>query len=242
MCQNKAFLLCDKYLIKQPIQNSLELGYPFDGKVKNPYLFPLIAQELTKTSLQLIISGDEAIPPKKGITTKELYSRLDINKNCHFFDRKEYCNKLHNLNSIRTRLGLRTGLSTLEKLPGVAQSESALTGVFHKPYVQKYIDIFAHRYERFALVQGNEGTPELFSKGRLWITQNNETQEYIIDPKYYGIEYEKSWEKITLQDSLEQLRHPSDEFIKLARLNAAIFLFVANETKSINEGYELLND
>jgi len=45
-----------------------------------------------------------------------------------------------------------------------------------------------------------------------------------------------------LQDSLEQLRHPSDEFIKLARLNAAIFLFVANETKSINEGYELLND
>ncbi len=230
----------DECATKKQIENSLELGYPFDGKVKNPYLFPLIAKELQKTDLQLVIPSDEVIPPKNGVSIKDIYAQIDIAKNCHLFDRKEYCNKLHSLNPIRKKLGLRTALSTLEKLPHVAQSTTAITGVFHKPYVKKYIEIFSKRYERFALIQGNEGTPELFSKGRLWITQNDQTAEHIIDPKNYGIDYEKSWEAISLQESLDQVKQPSEELIKLARLNAAIYLFVANKTKSVDDGYEML--
>ncbi len=230
----------DEQITKKPLKNSLELGYPFDGKVKNPYLFPLIAKELQGIDLNLAIASDETTPPKNGVSIKDIYANIDIADNCHLFDRKEYCNKLHNLNSIRKKLGLRTALSTLEKLPHVAQSRAAITGVFHKPYVEKYIEIFATRYERFALIQGNEGTPELFSKGRLWITQNSKTVEHIIDPKHYGIEYQKSWEAISIQDSLNQTKQPSDEFTKLAKLNTAIYLFVANRVKSIDDGYELL--
>ena len=236
-----ALIACDNHLIRHKIENSIELGYPFDGKVKNPYIFPLVAEHLQKTSLQLIIPGDDGMPPKNGITTKDIFSHMTLSENCHFFDRQDYCHALHKLIPIRSRLGLRTGLSTIEKLPGVAQSEFALTGVFHKPYVQKYIDIFGDRYKRFALLQGNEGTPELFSKGRLWIAENNNVQEHTIDPKFYGIDYEKSWEKITMQESRDQLLNPSDEFVKLARLNAAIYLFVANEAKSVDDAFEMLN-
>ena len=139
------------------------------------------------------------------------------------------------------RLGLRSGFNTIEKLPHVASSQYAITGVFHKPYVKKYVEIFSHRYKRFALIQGNEGTPELFSKGRLWIANGTDVQEFIVDPAHYGINYTKSWDKISLENSLEQLNNPSDEYLKLAKLNAAVYLFVTQKASSVDEAFAMLN-
>ena len=148
---------------------------------------------------------------------------------------------MHDLTDIRRKLGLRSGFNTIEKLPGVAQSEYAITGVFHKPYVKKYSEIYFDRYKRFALIQGNEGTPELFSKGRLWIVNGNTTEEFIIDPEYYGIHYKKSWDKIDIKDSIEQVNNPSDEYLKLAKLNAAVYLFVTQRADSIDDAFAMLN-
>jgi anthranilate phosphoribosyltransferase len=231
---------CDADMLYSPIKNSLELGYPFDGKVNNPYLFPLVAKILDK-QLDLVVTGDELLPAKGGITVKDVCSNISLNPNLHFFDRKKYSLKLHQLTEIRNRLGLRTGLSTIEKLPNVAQSDYAITGVFHKPYVKKYIEIFASRYKRLALIKGNEGTPELFSKGRLWIAQEGNVTEYLIEPERYGILYQRSWEHITLEESLQQLNGPTDALMKLAILNAAIALFVTQKTKSIDDAFEQLN-
>ncbi len=236
-----AITACDEYISSTTVPHSIELGYPFDGKAKNPYIFPLVAKILKDSTLQLVVIGDEQQPAKGGITTKDICTNIDLEKNIHFFDRKEFFNELHQLTDVRVRLGLRTGFNTIEKLPRVAKSEFAITGVFHKPYVKKYVDIFSDRYKRFALIQGNEGTPELFSKGRLWIANDNAIEEFIVDPEYYGIHYKKSWEKISYEESLEQLCNPSDEYIKLATLNAAVYLFVAQKAQSIDEAYEMLN-
>ena len=75
----------------------------------------------------------------------------------------------------------------------------------------------------------------------MWISSNDTIEEIIIDPEYYGINYKKSWEIITLEESLSQLNSPSDEYMKLAKLNAAIYLFVAQKADSINEAFEQLN-
>jgi anthranilate phosphoribosyltransferase len=236
-----AIEVCDKYIKKEYVENSLELGYPFDGKVKNPYIFPLVAKELKKEDINLVIVGDELVPAKGGITTKNICTNIELENNIHYFDRKDFFQKMSELTDLRMKLGLRTGFNTIEKLPHVAQSNYAITGVFHRPYVKKYIEIFAHRYKRFALIQGNEGTPEIFSKGRLWIYDNNEAKEHIINPTHYGIDYKKSLEKISLENSLQQLKNPSDEYIKLAKLNAALYLFVTQKSSTIDEGWEKLN-
>ena len=236
-----ALSACDSYIKPQTRKDSIELGYPFDGKAKNPYIFPLVAKVLEDSGLSLVVMGDEMQPAKDGITMKDICESITLNQNLHYFDRADFFKELHNLTEIRMRLGLRTGFNTIEKLPRIANSEYAITGVFHKPYVKKYIDIFAHRYKRFALIQGNEGTPELFSKGRLWIAKEKDVQEFIINPEHYGINYKKSWDEITLEESLNQLNNPSDEYLKLAKLNAAVYLFVANKAKSINDAYEMLN-
>jgi len=236
-----AILACDKQIRHQKVENSLELGYPFDGKAKNPYIFPLVAKVLQQSKLNLVLTGDELLPAKKGITIKDIVTKTNLASNVHYFDRKEFFPKLHQLTTIRQRLGLRTGLTTIEKLPRIAQSEYAITGVFHKPYVKKYVDIFADRYKRFALIQGNEGTPELFSKGRLWIAKEGEVEESIIDPQHYGIHYNKSWDTITLEDSLRQLNDPSAEYLKLAKLNAAVYLYVTEGAESIDDAFAMLN-
>jgi anthranilate phosphoribosyltransferase len=231
----------DAYITPAKIENSIELGYPFDGKVNNPYIFPLVARVLKDAALHLVLVGEDLQPAKSGITTKAICTKIDPGSNCRFFDRKDFFIALHQLTEIRMRLGLRTGLNTIEKLPRIAGSDYAITGVFHKPYVKKYIDIFADRYKRLALIQGNEGTPELFSKGRLWIAGGDTVKEFVIDPEYYGINYQKSWKGITLQESLDQLGNPSGEYLKLARLNAAIYLFTAQKAESIDSAYERLN-
>ena len=237
-----ALVACDDYIIKKTISNSIELGYPFDGKAKNPYIFPLVSKILERSDLNIIVIGDEQQPAKNGITIKDIISHIDINSHMHYFDRADFFPKMHQLTNIRRRLGLRTGFNTIEKLPNVANSDYSITGVFHKPYVKKYIEIFSDKYKRFALVQGNEGTPELFSKGRLWIADKGDVQEFIVDPEYYGIFYKKSWDKITLEESLDQLLHPSAEYLKLAHLNAAVYLFVAQKASSISDAFEMLTD
>lgn len=232
---------CDEFIKKTPIANSIELGYPFDGKVNNPFIFPLVAKVLQKSDLNLVVVGDDLTPAKFGITLKEVSTNIELPKNAHYFDRANFFKEMHDLTPLRMRLGLRTGLNTIEKLTNVASSEFAITGVFHKPFVKKYVEVFSSKYKHFALIQGNEGTPELFSKGRLWIAKEGALEEFIVDPAYYGINYTKSWEKITLEESLEQTNNPSSEFLKLATLNAALYLFVAQKASSIDEAYEKLN-
>ncbi|OHD97965.1 MAG: glycosyl transferase [Sulfurimonas sp. RIFCSPLOWO2_12_FULL_36_74] len=231
----------DLFIKRTAVPNSIELGYPFDGKANNPFIFPLVAKVLENSELNLVVVGDDLAPAKAGITLKEVATNIELNKNIHYFDRADFFKEMHYLTPLRMRLGLRTGLNTIEKLTRVANSEFAITGVFHKPYVKKYVEVFADRYKRFALIQGNEGTPELFSKGRLWIANGSDVEEFIVDPAHYGINYTKSWEKITIEESIEQLNNPSNEFLKLARLNAAVFLFVAQKASSIDEAYEKLN-
>lgn len=232
---------CDEFITKKVVADSIELGYPFDGKVNNPFIFPLVAKILQGSGLNTVVVGDELAPAKKGITLKETATKLDVPDSLYYFDRADFFKEMHDLTDIRMKLGLRTGLNTIEKLTHVASSDYAITGVFHKPFVKKYVEVFAQRYKRLALIQGNEGTPELFSKGRLWIAQDGNVEEIIIDPQAFGINYTKSWEKITLQESLEQINNPSQEFLKLARLNAAVFLFVAQRADTIEEAFESLN-
>ena len=233
--------LFESYVLKVPVENALELGYPYDGKVDNPYLFPLVARFLKKSDLQLVVTGDHLQPSKSGTTVKEICEAVSLPTNLHFFDRARFFPQLSALTEIRNRLGLRTGLNTAEKLHNIANASCGVIGVFHKPFVQKYADIFAHHYDRLVIVQGNEGTPEIYSKCKYWVCEGAEITEHYINPADFGINYEKSWKRISKEKSIEMVENPSDALLQLARLNAAFYLYIMNEVSSLQEGWELLN-
>ncbi|MBU1667151.1 glycosyl transferase [bacterium] len=223
----------DEFIKPHPIANSIEFGYPYDGKVKNPYLFPLMAKYLKPYGIQLSFHGDVLQPAKGGVTLKEICTHTSLEENIHFFDRATYFKELHQLSQIRNTLGIRSSFNTLEKLLGISQSDTAIIGAFHKPFIDKYIELFKDRYKKLIIVKGNEGTPEIFSKCSIFMVENAKVEEIKVDPKALGIDYEKSWKPITLEESLTMIKNPSNELEKLAEFNAKVILFLMNKTKTL---------
>ncbi len=234
------FEVCDKYIKRVKIPNSIELGYPFDGKADNPYLLPLIAKYLKKFDLNLVVSGDELQPAKKGLTLKNLYENIDFDDNIYYFDTADYFKELSALTKIRKILGLRTAFNTIEKLLNPGTSDYAVNAAFHKPYVSKYNHLFGENYKNLIIVKGNEGTPEIFSKCKYWQTIDGKITEYTIDPEYFVINYKKSTDIISFEESLNMTKNPSDDLERLAKLNAAMFLIAAQKADDIKTAFEMI--
>jgi len=232
----------DEFIKHDPLPDSIEFGYPYDGKVKNPYIFPLTAQYLQKFDIHFSLHGGLLQPAKGGITLKEICDTIPLSSNIHFYDRQEYFPELYELSSIRAKLGLRSSFNTIEKLLGITKSDTAIIGAFHKPFIEKYIALYKNRYKKLVIIKGNEGTPEIFSKCSITIVENGETEEIKVDPKIYGIDYVKSVQPITLETSLKQIKEPSESFLELAKLNAAVILLVTGKAATIEEGLLNLKD
>jgi anthranilate phosphoribosyltransferase len=230
----------DEFVRHAPLENSVEFGYPYDGKVKNPYIFPLTAKYLQASDLKLSLHGGLLQPAKDGTTVKEICDNISLPDNVHYYDRSEYFPELYEFSRIREKLGLRSSFNTIEKLLNITQSDTAIIGAFHKPFIDKYIALFKDRYKKLIIIKGNEGTPEIFSKCSITIVENDEITEIKVDPREYGIDYKKSSQRISLEESLTQTKEPAISFQELAKFNAAVILFVIGKTASIEEGLSLL--
>lgn len=238
-----------KYIKFYKIEDSLELGYSYDGRVKNPFLFPLyphILKEFEKNNkdvrvLNLVMSTDYVQPAKNGLVIKDIKNEFNLGDKIHIFDRVDFLKPLSDLTPIRHELGLRTVFNTVEKLLGVGQSEYAVTTAFHKPYVQKYINMYKDFYKNVTIVKGTEGSPEVFSDGKYWRVENNQIVDYSYSIKDYGINYTKSYDGISKQEVIEMIKNPDDDIIKLAKFNIALYLVFANRVKNLDEAWERLN-
>ncbi len=231
----------DQRLQKKSIENSVELGYPYDGKRNNPFLFPLIAKILEPYEINIVVTVDKLQPAKEGVTAKDIATHITPSSNLHIFNRETICKPLSDLTDVRMKLGIRTGLNTVERLINPANSTCGFVGVFHKPFMEKYANMFSDNYKKLLIIKGNEGTSEVYSKCQYWIVENGTTTEHTINPKDFDITYEKSWERISLEESLELLSNPTEELVNIAKLNAALILFSMNKVESVEKGYELLS-
>ncbi len=238
-----------KFMKFRKIEDSIELGYSFDGRCDNPFLFPLFGDILEEfhaknkdiKRLNLVISGDYLQPAKEGITTKEIFASIDASQYVHFFDRIEYLKELSDLTPLRHELGLRTAFNTVEKLLNPSLSDFGITTAFHKPYVQKYLDIFKPYFKEIVVVKASEGSPEVFKDGKYWKIFNENIVEESFSLKEYGITYDREFENITLEESLNIVRNPDEDILKLAKFNVALYLLFSKRVASLDEAWQRLN-
>lgn len=244
-----AFEAFDKYIKREEITESIEVGFSYDGKTDQPFLFPLYGKILKEffdknkdiKPFDIVISGDELQPGKEGITVKDIATNVKLEDNIHFFDRADYFKELSDLTDLRKKLYMRTIFNTVEKLLNPANSKYAITSAFHKPYVKKYSNLFADNYENFFVIKGSEGTPEAFGDFKYWVKENDEIVEKSIKTADLGINYNKSYENITLEEAIAAISKPSDELVKLAKLNVAVLLYTTSRVESIEKAFEMLN-
>jgi anthranilate phosphoribosyltransferase len=238
-----------KYMNFEKVEDSIELGYSFDGRCENPFLFPLFEGILNEfymknsdvKRLNLVISGDFLQPAKIGLTTKEIFQNIDKGQYIHFFDRVEYLKELSDLTPLRHELGLRTAFNTVEKLLNPSLSEYGVTTAFHKPYVQKYLDIFSPYFKEVIVLKGSEGSPEVFNDGKFWKNVDGNIVESIFSLQNFGINYDKKFENISLEESLNIVRNPDEQVLKLAKFNVALYLLFSNRVASLDEAWQRLN-
>lgn len=231
------------------IDDSIELGYNFDGRNNNPYLFPLYENILNNffqknkdvRRLNFVISGDLLQPTKKGITTKDIFKNFDECQYLHYFDRVEYLNELSAITPLRHEFGLRTAFNTVEKALNPGLSEYAVVGAFHKPYVSKYIDMYEEYFKDMTVIRGSEGDIEIFKDSKFWQKKDDQIVEVEFSLKDFGINYDRIFENLTLEENLNILRNYDDDILKLAKFNVALYLLFAKRVDSLDEAWQRLN-
>ena len=231
------------------VDDSIELGYNFDGRNNNPYLFPLYENILNNffqknkdvRRLNFVISGDLLQPTKKGITTKDIFKNFDEGQYLHYFDRVEYLNELSAITPLRHEFGLRTAFNTVEKALNPGLSEYAVVGAFHKPYVSKYIDMYEEYFKDMTVIRGSEGDIEIFKDSKFWQKKDDQIVEVEFSLKDFGINYDRIFENLTLEENLNILRNYDDDILKLAKFNVALYLLFAKRVDSLDEAWQRLN-
>jgi len=222
----------------KPIKNSLEIGYPLDGKSKAIPIMLLSAKMLG--NFPLVIHGDRAQPSKLGFNPKDFHDNMKLSSNIHYFDRSNFLPELSKLTDLRRALGLRTAFNTIEKLHNVGKSPYALIGMFHMPYFDLYTELYANSYKRLVIVRGNEGSPEILKKTKILIVQGKHSHSLPIDPSDFDLAPFPTDKELSLKEMISQLENPNELILGYARLNAALILYAADKTPSIEEGFKSL--
>ncbi len=221
-----------------PIKKSLEIGYPLDGKIKSAPVMLLAAKLIPK--IPLVIHGDRAQPSKLGFNPKDFHENMKLPSNINYFDRANFFPELSKLTDLRRSLGLRSAFNTIEKLHNVADSDYALIGMHHLPYFDLYKELYGPKYKRLIIVKGSEGTPEILKKSKILVVEGGHSHSLPIDPEYFGLKPFPSDKEMSLQEMIDQLENPSEEMLGYARLNAALLMYAADQTTSIEEGFASL--
>lgn len=222
----------------QPQNNlpkSIELGYPYDGKNKNSFLHVLAAQNVLKDDIELIISSDRTLEPKRGVSALELSKKVSFSKNIHLLNRVNFIPELSSLTTIRNELAIRTIFNTIEKLTNPCGSKYAIIGLHHRPYIEKYQKILNARYERLLIVQGDEGSPEMSKSGSIWILEGGTLTEQYIDFDKLGIKSVHRKVKMSIEEMADIIKNPNKEYKTVAKLNAALLLIASKKFNTIDQ-------
>lgn len=186
----------------------LELASAHDGKNKSLVLSPFVGLILSACGVPVIITGGRDVPTKKGITARDIIEALglpvnggakEILQRLHdagfaYWDVEDYCPLLYRLNSLRTNIGLRTIINTIEKTINPGGATHVCTGVFHGPYLHDLAQTHAQLGTRNLLcVQATEASTDLPLKKRVLCRrlQNGLVSEQDeINPEMYGMKRE----------------------------------------------------
>ncbi len=233
----------------EKLEDSFILGYNSDGRVNFPYLFPLYEELLTdfykKNSdvkrLNLVVCGDLLQPTKSGFATKDIFPNFEQGQYLHYLNRVEYLPELSNLTTLRWEFGLRTAFNTVEKLLNPTLSEYGVCGVFHKPYVKKYLDMFEDSFKEITVIRGSEGDIEIFKDSKYWQKNGDEILEFEFSLKDFGVNFDRTFENISLEENLAILKNPTSDILNLAKFNLALYLLFSKRVSSLDEAWQRLN-
>ncbi|WP_457613026.1 anthranilate phosphoribosyltransferase [Methanocaldococcus sp.] len=149
---------------------------------------------------------------------------------------------------VRRDLGIRTVFNVLGPLTNPANANYQLMGVYDEKLTEKLANVLKNLGLKGALVVHGSGMDEITTIGKTKISEmkNGEIKTYYIDPEDFGIKKAKL-EEIKGGDAEENAKIIRGIFEgeevgakrDIVVLNAAFALYIADETKNVEEGIKL---
>jgi anthranilate phosphoribosyltransferase len=249
--------------LRHPIADSLDVSGPYDGKKRSFFASFPVAFVLAACGVPVTLHGSRSLPPKWGITLSDILHVLgiDTQETEPFIKAAQQTGVLYahaetwnkdwaSLRQIREELGVRTLVSTAEKLVRYSDAPYMATGVFHGTFFEKTAEVISRSgIRRGLIVQGTEGSADItvHQLTRTLFVHGDEKEFLIIDPEIYGVRAEVpeiEWTAQTQADTaLQVLQGEADvPFYNMVVLNSAVRLWIVQKVHSIEEGIEVAKD
>ena len=204
------------------VENLLDLGLPYDGKLKTAQLAPAVAAILAACGVPVALHGDEGVPAKRGVTPGGVLRALGVPADLPpvqvsamieavgfgHLSAVAFAPQWHALIPLRCEFGLRTALNSVEKLFNPADAPYQISGFFHGEYLERLRTSQTGTRSSW-IVQGEEGSFEMASGRATHIFASEESADWVLDPAAVGL------------PARERLALPPD-VNRHAELNAAV--------------------
>lgn len=240
----------------------LDCAGPYNGRQRTFAATWPAAFVLAEAGLAVTLHGVREIGPKRGITLHAMLLTRGIDPAAVPMDRlakglrelgvgyapaERLCPPLRNLHDIREQLGLRTVLNTAEKLLDYGRSPYLAFGIFHRNVAERYGEVIARLgYERAAIVQGMEGSEDLYidRPTMTWRVERDGVAGQVIDPDRLGMKRavpETGWTAERQAEIAEQVLSGAapEAFREMTVLNAAFRLQLAGKAETLEDGIGL---
>lgn len=221
-----AQVLRDEFIhqISPRVDGLLDLGVPYDGKVKTAQMAPAVAIILAAAGVPVVLHGAEGVPTKQGITPGAVFAALGVptdlepeavetmieNVGVGFMAAARFAPAWHALTPLRCEFGLRTALNSVEKLFNPANAPYQISGFFHGEYLER-LRLTQTGTRASWIVQGEEGSIEMAAGRATHIFAAQEKDALVLDPGAVGL------------SNRERLALPPD-LTAHARLNAQVLM------------------
>ncbi|MBI4115538.1 MAG: anthranilate phosphoribosyltransferase [Candidatus Omnitrophica bacterium] len=240
--------------------DSLDIGDPYDGKVRSLHLTVPVALILAAAGVPVILHSTPETPVKKGVETQRVLEALGIQvvedtdrlteileeEKIVFLPTEKLVPDFARLRPFREEFGLRPFTNHIEKIFNLAHAETQMVGIYHKPYLEPMGEALSLLgTHRIFVIQGVEGFTELFLSRKTLVFQieQEERKSYFLEPAQYGFhgEEESMQGKGILEHAKrihELLKRSTGPGRDLILWNAGVKLFWMKKASSIEEGIE----
>ena len=252
--------------VHSKLEGILDLGEPYDGKVKTLHLTVPVALILAAAKVPVVLHGTPEIPVKKGVETQRILEALGVDvtgehwgrpapsfpeeileeEKIVFLPTERLIPDFARLRPFREAFGLRPFANHIEKIFNLAHAATQMVGIYHRPYLEPMAEALTLLgTDRIFVIQGVEGFTELYLSRKTLALQreSGKTETFWLDPRKFGFggEEEPAPGKGALEHAkriLELLNGAQGAGRESLLWNAGVKLFWMKKVKSLEAGFE----
>ena len=246
-------------LISPKVPYLVDLGYPYDGKVRTDILIIGALFVAVGAGVSVMLHGARNVPPKRGRTPEELLEALGIPVTLVAKETESFLQKtgigylscrnfnpiLADLLEVPAEIGVRPPLSAVHKLINPARSPASILGITHPPYLKTMSGALALLHvPKGWVVKGIEGSMELSLMHPTTVVKVSDgaCDTLEIDPKEYGLPpvSDAEWMQRSLEESAREtvraLEGKTSPWRDIFLWNGAFLIFASGKAGSLQEG------